>query len=123
MTENEKSTKKEEYKKVETYFILLYQRKEKENENDLKFTDIKEAPKCIHRIETQENVENQENPIFFYIKVFKFIRKQKKKILKIKSLLISHFNLKLAKIIMIYLLMLKTISLYMIFFKKQGKKC
>ena len=77
MTENEKSTI--EYKKVETYFILLYQRKEKENENDLKFIDIKEAPKFIHNIETQENFENQENPIFFYIKVFKFIRKQKKK--------------------------------------------
>ena len=95
MTENEKSTI--EYKKVETYFILLYQRKEKENENDLKFIDIKEAPKFIHNIETQENFENQENPIFFYIKVFKFIRKQKKKDIENKKAINFSFQFEIGQ--------------------------
>ena len=73
---NEESNKviSNEEKLNEIYFIILYQRKEKELEKDFVFTKYETKPEKIYSMEKEG-----QNGIYFYEKVFKLKRKSKKK--------------------------------------------
>lgn len=62
-------------KEKELYFLILYRRKEKENEKDFTFTKCDALPEKINEKEIKGTNENS----YLYIKVFKINKKPKKK--------------------------------------------